>query len=152
MQKNTEMLLAQQKTELDKLRETLPIDTIRAAEDKLMAQCLDIVESSLDFAVLGFDSKGNVDEESLPLEWSLLSPVEKARKIRLAKYACLPSKDAPYGTRLAGEMLIGIIKSRAKEKSGTKIFNMEVSQFPAPAPLTPDKETIDADFEVIDLE
>lgn len=152
VQKNTEILLAQQKTELDKLRDTLPLDTIRAAEDKLMVQCLDIVENSLDFAALGFDSKGNVDEDSLPLEWSLLGPMEKARKIRLARYACLPSTDIPHGVKMAHQTLIGIIKARAQEKSGTKIFNMEVSQFPAPAPLATGKETIDADFEVVDLE
>jgi hypothetical protein len=151
-QKNSEQLLAQQTTELAKLRETLPLDVIRAGEDKLLIQCLDIVESSLDFAELGFNAKGEVDEDLLPLEWSLLTPNEKARKIRLAKYNCLPSADVPHGVKMAHATLIGIIKARATEKSGTKILNLEVSQFPAPAPLKQEKEAIDADFEVIDLE
>jgi hypothetical protein len=151
-QKNTALLLAQQRTELDKLRDTLPLETLRAAEDKLLVQCLDIVEGSLDFASLGFNANGELDEESLPFEWSLLSPHEKARKIRLAKYACLPSKEVPHGVKMAFDGLIGIIKARATEKSGTKVLNLEVSTFPAPAPLNQQKDAIDADFEVIDVD
>lgn len=151
-QKNTELLISQQRTELDKLKESLPLEVIRAAEDKLMVQCLDIVESSLDFAALGFDASGEVDEDQLPFEWGLLTPHEKARKIRLAKYSCLPSAEVPHGVKLAHSTLIGIIKARAQEKSGTRILNLEVSSFPAPAPLTPEKGAIDADFEVIDVD
>jgi hypothetical protein len=151
-QKNNELLLAQQKTELDKLRDTLSLDTLRAAEDKLLAQSLEIVEGSFDFASLGYDEHGELDENQLPLEWGLLSPNEKARKIRLAKYACLPSGEVPFGMKAAHAMAIGIIKARAQEKSGTKILNLEVSQFPAPAPLTQEKGAIDADFEVIDVD
>lgn len=148
-QKNQELLLAQQRTELEKLKESIPLDTIRAAEDKLLAQCIEIAESSFDFASLGYNEKGELDEESLPFEWGLLSPQDKARKIRLARYACLPSSDVPYGVKAAFATMMGIIKSRSVEKSGTKVFNLEVSQFPAPAPL---KETFDADFEVIDID
>lgn len=151
-QKNNEMLLAQQRTELDKLRESVPLDTLRVAEDKLLAQCIEIVEGSLDFASLGFNERGELDEDSLPFEWSLLTPDQKARKIRLAKYNCLPSSDVPHGVKLAHSTLIGIMKSRATEKSGAKVFNLEVSTFPAPAPLTQEKDYIDADYEVIDLE
>ncbi len=151
-QKNNEQLLAIQKTELAKLREQVPLDTLRAAEDKLLAQCMETVEGLLDFAALGFDESGQVDESQLPLEWSFLTTEQKARKIRLAKYACLPSADIPHGAKMAHTTLVGIIKARAQEKTGTKILNLEVSQFPAPAPLKPDKDAIDADYEVIDLE
>lgn len=148
-QKNTELLIAQQRTELDKLRETLPLSAIRAAEDKLLVQCLETVEGLLDFSALGFDDKGELDPGQLPSAWEFLSTEEKARKIRLARYGCLPSSDIPHGAKIAHATAIGIIKARAQEKSGTKILNLEVSTFPAPAPL---KESIDADFEVIDLE
>lgn len=151
-EKNNELLLAQQRTELAKLRESIPTELIRAAEDKLLVNCLEIVESSLDFASLGFDSEGRIDEGQLPFEWGLLTPEQKARKIRLARYSCLPSKEVPHGVKIAHATLIGIIKSRAQEKTGTKIFNLEVSTFPAPAPLKPAKESIDADFEVIDID
>jgi hypothetical protein len=151
-QKNTELLLVQQRTELEKLRSTLPIETIRVAEDKLLLQCIDIVEGLLDFAALGFDEAGALDPGQLPLEWVDLTPDEKARKIRLARYGCLPSSHVPHGAKVAHATLIGIMKARAAEKGGTKVFNLEVSQFPAPAPLTQTKETLDADYEVIDLE
>jgi hypothetical protein len=151
-QKNTEALLAQQRTELDNMRESLPMEMIRAAEDKLLYRCIDIVESSLDFASLGFTKTGDLDEDQLPLEWACLSPEDKARKIRLAKYACLPSSDVPYGTKAAFATATAIIKSRALEKSGTKVFNMEVSSFPAPSPLTQGKDVIDADYEVLDVD
>lgn len=151
-QRNQEQLAAQQRTELQKLQKSLPLDTLRAAEDKLLAQCIDIVEGSLDFAALGFNEDGKVDEDQLPAAWSMLSPAEKARKIRLAKYSCLPSTEVPHGVKLAHTTLIGIMKSRATEKSGTKVFNLEVSTFPAPAPLNQSKEAIDAEYEVVELD
>lgn len=150
-QKNTEKLILQQKTEIESMRETLPVEALRVAEDKLLTQCLDIMEGSLDFASLGFDSKGELDEGQLPAAWSSLSLEQKARKIRLARYACLPSADVPFGVKAAFSTAIGIIKARAQEKSGTKIFNLEVSTFPAPAPLKQDN-AIDTEFEVIDIE
>lgn len=133
------------------MRETLPLDSLRAAEDKLLATCIETVEGILDFSALGYID-GKLDEGQLPFEWGLLTPEQKARKIRLAQYGCLPSADIPHGAKMAHATLIGIIKARATEKSGTKILNLEVSQFPAPAPLKPDKEAIDADYEVIDVD
>jgi hypothetical protein len=151
-QKNNEVLLLQQRTDLERLRDTLPLDTIRAAEDKLLAQCIETVEGLLDFSALGFDERGELDEGQLPMEWLMLTPEQKARKIRLAKYGCLPSSDIPHGAKLAHSTLIGIMKARATEKSGTKTLNIEVSQFPAPAPLKKDKDAIDAEFQVIELD
>lgn len=151
-QKNNEVLLLQQQTDLERLRETLPLDTIRAAEDKLLAQCIETVEGLLDFSALGFNESGELDEGQLPLEWLALTDEAKARKIRLAKYGCLPSSDIPHGAKLAHSTLVGIIKARATEKSGSKTLNIEVSQFPAPAPLTKDKDAIDAEYQVIELD
>lgn len=134
------------------MRDSIPLETLRAAEDKLLAEGLDIVQGLMDFASLGFDEQGRVDEHNLPLEWLALPIEQKARKIRLARYGCLPSKDIPHGAKVAVSTVIGIIKSRATENSGTKILNLEVSTFPAPAPLTEENGSLDADFEVIDLE
>lgn len=150
--KNQERILAQQTTELQKLKDSLPPDLLRAAEDKLMLSCLEIVEGHLDFAALGFTADGQIDEESIPLEWLQLPPEVKARKIRLARYGCMASRDIPHGAKMAHETLIGIIKARSKEKAGTKILNLEISTFPAPAPLEKKPDAIDAEFEVVDLE
>ena len=151
-QKNTELLLVQQKADIERLRESMPLDALRAAEDKLLAQSVEIVEGLLDFSALGYDDKGQLDEGQLPFEWGLLTPDQKARKIRLARYGCMSSNEIPHGAKMAHATLIGIIKARATEKSGTKILNLEVSTFPAPAPITQDKDAIDAAFEVIDVE
>ncbi len=151
-QKNAETLVKQQLTELEKLRESLPLDAIKAAEDRVLATSLEVLEGVIDFSVLGFDDKGQVDENQLPFEWRMLSDQEKARKIRLARYGCLPTADIPHGAKLAHATAIGIIKARAHEKSGAKTLNLEVSTFPALAPLEQDKEAIDAEFTVIDIE
>lgn len=151
-QKNNEKLVKQSLTELEKLRETLPADLLRAAEDRVLKQSLDTIEGLLDFSALGYDEKGQLDENQIPFEWGLLSDAEKARKIRLAKYGCLSSADIPHGAKLAHATAMGIIKARAQEKSGTRILNLEVSAFPAPAPLEQGKEALDADFEVVDIE
>lgn len=150
--KNAEVILKQQVTELQQLRDSLPLDQIKAAEDRVLAQSLDILEGLMDFSLLGFDETGQVDERSIPFEWRLLSDHEKARKIRLARFGALPSADIPHGAKLAHATAMGIIKARAQEKSGPKTLNLEVSTFPTLAPLEPEKDTIDAEFAVIDVE
>ena len=151
-QKNNELLFKQQVTELEKLREELPKDMLRAAEDRVLKQALDTIEGLLDFSALGYDDKGQLDENQIPFEWKLLDDHEKARKIRLARYGCMSTADIPHGAKLAYSAAIGIIKARATEKSGTRVLNLEVSSFPALAPLKSDQDVVDADFEVIDIE
>lgn len=150
-QKNTERLVLQQKTELQRIRSELSVESLRAAEDKLLAQCMEQVEGLLDFSLLGFDDKGNWDGETPP-EWDVLTIEQKTRKIRLAKYGCMTSTDIPHAAKMAHATMIGIIKARAQEKGGTKILNLEVSTFPAPKPLKQTPEIADAEYEVIDLE
>lgn len=150
--KNNQALLKQSLTELDKLRDQLPTDLLRAAEDRVLKQSLDVLEGLVNFSALGFDEKGQLDENQIPFEWHLLTDAEKARKIRLARYGCLPSADIPHGAKLAHATAMGIIKARATEKTGTRVLNLEISSFPAPAPLERPKEALDADFEVVDVE
>lgn len=150
--KNNQALLKQSLTELNKLRDELPTDLLRAAEDRVLKQSLDVLEGLVNFSALGFDEKGQLDENQIPFEWNLLSDAEKARKIRLARYGCLPSADIPHGAKLAHATAMGIIKARATEKSGSRVLNLEISSFPMPAPLERPKEALDADFEVVDVE
>ncbi len=145
-------MLKQQLTELQSLRDSLPLDQIKAAEDRVLAQSLDILEGLMDFSLVGLDESGRVDEKSIPFEWRLLSDHEKARKMRLAHFGMLPSADIPHGAKLAHATAMGIIKARAHEKSGPKTLNLEVSTFPTLAPLEPEKDSIDAEFAVIDVE
>ena len=150
--KNAEVILKQQVTELQRLKDSLPLDQIKVAEDRVLAQSLDILEGLMDFSLLGFDDQGQVDAASVPFEWRLLSDTEKARKIRLARFGMLPSADIPHGAKLAHATAMGIIKARAHEKSGPRTLNLEVSTFPTLAPLEQDKDAIDAEYAVIDTE
>lgn len=150
--KNAEVILKQQVTELQKLRDSLPLDQIKAAEDRVLAQSLDVLEGLVAFSELSFDETGQVDEKSIPFEWRLLPDRELARRIRLARFGTLSSADIPHGAKLAHASAMGIIKARAHEKSGAKTLNLEVSTFPALAPLEEPKEAIDAEFAVIDVE
>lgn len=150
--KNAEVILKQQVTELQRLKDSLPLDQIKVAEDRVLAQSLDILEGLMDFSLLGFDEMGQVDERSIPFEWGLLSDHEKARKIRLARFGTLSSADIPHGAKLAHATAMGIIKARAHEKSGPRTLNLEVSTFPTLAPLEQSQDAIDAEFTVIDTE
>lgn len=151
-QKNQEKLVKQQVTELAKLTDELPRDLLRAAEDRVLKQSLDVLEGVIGFAELGFDEKGQVDENQLPFEWLELSEAERRRRVRLARFGMMNTADIPHGAKMAHAAAVGIIKSRAQEKSGTRILNLELSTFPMPAPLEQQPDAIDADFEVIDIE
>ncbi len=151
-QKNQEKLVKQQVTELAKLTDELPRDLLRAAEDRVLKQSLDVLEGVIGFAELGFDEKGQVDENQLPFEWLELSEAERKRRVRLARFGMMNTADIPHGAKMAHAAAVGIIKSRAQEKGGTRILNLEISTFPMPAPLEQQPDAIDADFEVIDVE
>ena len=132
------------------MKDTLPLESLRVAEDKLLVQCLDIVEGALNFSELGFG--GDSDDAVIPEAWKLLTPEQKARKIKLAQYGCLKSQDAPFGMKAAFATATAIIKARATENSGAKTLNLEVSTFPAPAPLKQDPNVIDAEFRIIEVD
>ncbi len=118
------------------------LDTLKAVEDKLLADSTSIVTDCLGFAEMGFESDGT---EITPEEWNDLPDNEKARKIRLARAVWMPSSDVPHGVKMAQEVMIGILKTRAAKETGTRILNIENASFPAPSPLVKELDIIDVD-------
>jgi hypothetical protein len=118
------------------------LDTLKAVEDKLLADSLDILQDCLGFADMGFETDGT---EIIPEEWNDLPEAEKQKKIRLAKAVWMPSSDVPHGVKMAQEVMIGILKTRAAKETGTRILNIENASFPAPSPLIKELDIIDVD-------
>jgi hypothetical protein len=134
--KQLEGLVKTQRSELAEESKKVSQEMLRAAEDKLFSDCLEIVETSLDFAELGFDENGQVDESSIPDEWKRMTTREKEKRLRLAKANWMPSAEVPHGIKMAHATMMGIIKARAQQESGTKVLHIENASFPTPSPLT----------------
>lgn len=126
-------LLSQQKIEIQKVSKNTSLEALRVAEEKLFADSLAVIEPVMRFAELGFDEQGEVDMDAIPFDWECLPVQEKMKKIRLAKAGWMPSGDIPHAIKIAHATIIGIIKARAQENSGTKILNIEAATFPAPS-------------------
>lgn len=134
--KHIESLVKAQRVELAEESKKISQDMLRAAEDKLFSDSLEIVECCLDFAELGFDENGQVDENSIPEEWKRMDVREKEKRLRLAKANWMPSSEVPHGVKMAHATMMGIIKARAHQESGARVLNIEHASFPSPAPLT----------------
>lgn len=143
--KNQLSLQLAQAKELEAANAKISQEMLRSAEDKLFADSLAIVEASMEFAELGFDEQGQVDENDIPEEWRNLTKREREKRIRLAKANWMPSNEVPHGVKMAHATMMGIIKARSVEQSGTKILNIENASFPAPAPLKGDFDIIEVD-------
>jgi hypothetical protein len=119
------------------------MEMIKAVEDRLLENSLNIVEGLMGFADIGLDEHGNVDDSQIPDHWHDLPKEERDRKIRLAKFGMLNSSDIPHGAKLSHATAIGIIKARAQAETGTRILNIESATFPSPAPITTTYEVLD---------
>lgn len=139
-------LLNEQRSEIESLSKAYSSEAIKAAENKLFEDNIAILQTVMDFHKLGFDENGNVDESQIPFEWEGLPADQKMQKIRLAKTGWMPSGDVPHGVKMAHNIVMGIIKARAQEQTGTKVLNIESISFPAPT--LKDKNT----YEVIDVD
>lgn len=139
-------LLKDQQAQIEKLSKSSSLEAIKAAEEKLFSDALSIVQPYMKFAELGFDEvSGEVD--SIPFEWEGLPEEEKRKKIRLAKAGWMNSSDTPHAVKMAHATILGIIKAKATEQTGTKVLNIESITFPSPAQKPEEFEVIDVDGE-----
>lgn len=137
-------LLKDQAAQIEKLSKSSSLELIKAAESELFADAIKVLQPYMKFAELGFDDDtGEVN--SIPFEWEGLPEEEKKKKIRLAKAGWMPSSDVPHGVKMAHATVLGIIKAKATEQSGSKVLNIESITFPSPAQES-------EEFEVIDVE
>lgn len=115
--------------ECPKLVPATPHQMIRAVEDEIYVEAAATVRDTLRFR--------DIDPEwtEPPLEWiTELGEKEAMKRFRMARYGCMPSKDAPVGLKLAQDTLVGFAKVRAAEKAGPRTLNMVVVQMSAPMP------------------
>jgi hypothetical protein len=139
-------LLKDQQNQIEKLSKSSSLEAIKAAESKLFQDALEVIQPYMRFAELGFDDEtGEVD--SIPFEWEGLPEEEKKKKIRLAKAGWMPSSDTPHGVKMAHATVLGIIKAKSQEASGTKVLNIESITFPSPSQKPEEFEVIDVDGE-----
>jgi hypothetical protein len=138
--------LKDQKAQIEKLSKSSSLEAIKAAEEKLFSDALSIVQPYMKFAELGFDEVSG-EVSSIPYEWEGLPQEEKQKKIRLAKAGWMTSADVPHGVKLAHATILGIIKAKSQEQSGTKVLNIESITFPSPAQKPEEFEIIDVDGE-----
>lgn len=136
-------LLKDQEAQIKKLSNASSLETIKAAENQLFNDALQVIQPYMKFAELGFNEDGEVD--SVPEEWEYLPEAEKQKKIRLAKAGWMNSSETPHAVKMAHATILGIIKAQATEQSGTKILNIESVSFPAPGQKGEDYEVIDVE-------
>lgn len=106
-----------------------PVDVraehVRKIEDALLAEALETTRDGLAFADIDPANPG-----AIPESWKAeLGDDSKrlSRRHRVASMSCLPSKDAPVGIANAGKVAIGILRSRATEKTaGPRVLNVAV--------------------------
>lgn len=139
--KNQLSLLKEQKEEIKKISNNQSQLMLKEIETNLLNESAEIVHSVMQFARIGFDENGQVT--SIPFEWEGLPEEERRMKVRLAEAGWRNSSEFPHGAKLAHATMVGIIKARAQENSGTKILNIESASFPDPAPLVAEFETIE---------
>ncbi len=136
-------LLKTQSVQIQKISKSTNLDTIKAIEDEILMESVDVVKGCLGFADISFDDQ--TGDPIIPEEWESLPQREQDKKIRLAKFALMSSNEIPHGVKMAHQTMIGIIKARATQDSGTKVLNIENATFPSPSPLAKDLEIIDVD-------
>lgn len=103
---------------------------IEKVTDALLTESQSILLDSMGFADL---TDQNLAKNEPPQQWIIdLGRLKAQRKLRLAKMALLPKREAPVGLEQARALAVGIIASKAREKGGTKILNVAFVNVPAP--------------------
>lgn len=93
---------------------------LKRLEDELLLESLTTLRDAMAFRDI------EPDATEPPVEWRDLAPEERMKRLRVARMAHMPSKDAPVGLKLANNLAVGIIKARAQEKGGPKTLNVQV--------------------------
>lgn len=119
---------------MNQVRREISRDMIRAVEDELFLDSATVVNDSMKFADLSFDEDGNID--SYPESWDKeLSPRDLQKRLRVAKANWLTSNEVPHGVKMAKDIAVGIMKSRAGDGQEAKALRIESIVMPAPTPM-----------------
>lgn len=85
------------------------------AEDQILSESLSIIGDALSFAEV---EPGQNASNEAPSEWLERYGYDRKRAQvawRVANYAMLPKKDAPFGLGLAERVAVGILDAKAKQ-------------------------------------
>lgn len=99
---------------------------LRGLETELLEECIVVSRDTLRFREI------SEEQDMPPQEWVDEVGLDAAmERFRCAKSGWMSRKNAPIAVQLAVQLGVGIIKSRATEKMGSKTINAVVVQFPA---------------------
>jgi hypothetical protein len=112
---------------------------IRGLENELLEECISVSRDALRAKEI------DPTAEAPPQEWIDEMGLERASEaFRCAKAGWDTKKNAPIFVQIAASLGVGIMKSRATEKTGSRTINATIVQFPVNQP--PEKP-----YPVIDL-
>lgn len=110
-----------QQSEQEKAQEKL-----KGIEDELFQESMTIARDMLAFTEIDEDTEANAPP---PERWvAELGEEGAARRMRAARAAWKPGKDAPAGAKHATTLAVGIIRARAAEKGAPRALNIAVVQ------------------------
>lgn len=100
-------------------------DRLRGIEDEILKDATEKILGA------GYFSKIDPEDTAPPQEWvDELGEKGAMERFRLAKYALMNQKEAPVGLKMAMNTHASIVKARASEKAGQRVFNMTLVQMP----------------------
>jgi len=92
--------------------------------DQLFQESASIVASAMRFA----DIEG--DEDDPPEQWiEQLGEKEAKKALRIAKFAQIPSKNAPIALEMAQKVLTGLIRAKMDRPAEGRPINIQIVQF-----------------------
>lgn len=123
----TQVISKRQKSEEERLK------AIRGLENELLEECVSVSRDTLRAKEIDINAEGPPDE------WIAEMGLERATEaFRCAQAGWSTKKNAPIFVQIAASLGVGIMKSRATEKTGTRVLNATFVQFPVNAqPATP---------------
>lgn len=127
---------------------------LKRVENELEKECgsimLSVSKHTFDIEPGGPDSPTQIPvawleevEECVTEQEAQAKRVELDKRMRIAKYALLPPKEAPVALQIAAKVWSGMQKARAMEGAGPKHLNLTMVSISAPnqpVPMFPEKE------------
>ena len=105
-------------------------EALQDVTDRLLSESQGILADSL--ATFDLD-QDDLDKPKPPKEWVDEFGSKRAhRRLRVARAASLPKKDAPIALEQARAIMVGVVSAKAREKGGNKTLNVAFVNVPAP--------------------
>ena len=112
---------------------------LRSIEHELLVSGMGVVGGGIDFV--------HLDPENptvMPEGWEEEFGFEGARlRLRAAQAGLMSAKEAPVGMKMAMQVVTGIVKARAVEKTGARSLNVAVVKLTIRSPLPYEEVEVD---------